>query len=48
MSDVKFKIKETAGADHEMHMKLTIEGNSNEVKRILRNYLDIKQKVLRC
>jgi len=48
MSDIKFRVKETAGDDHEMHTKLTIEGNSNEVKRILRDYLEIKQKVLRC
>lgn len=42
MSDIKFKVKETAGDDHEMHTKLTIEGNSNEVKRILKHYLGVK------
>ncbi len=47
MGDIKFKVKETAGDDHEMHMKLTIEGNTNEVKSILRRYLDSEKK-LRC
>jgi len=42
MSNIKFKVEETAGDDHEMHTKLTIEGNSNEVARILRDWLGVK------
>jgi len=40
MGNIKLKIKETAGDDHEMHVKLTIEGKIIDVKKILRTYID--------
>ena len=41
MGDIKFKVKETAGDDHEMHTKLTVEGKSLDVKRALKCYLNV-------
>ncbi len=39
MADIKLSIKESAGDDHEIHVKLKIEGNRNEVKKWLKNYV---------
>jgi hypothetical protein len=41
MGDLKFKVKNTAGDDHELHTKLSIEGKTIDVKRTLRCYLGI-------
>ncbi len=39
MGDIKLKIKETAGDDdHRMYVKLKIEGEMGEVKKVLREY----------
>ncbi len=43
MSDIKFKVKETAGDDdHKMYTELSIKGESNEVARILKDWLGVK------
>ncbi len=39
MSNLKLSIKETAGDDHEIHVKLKIQGNRTEVKKWLKNYV---------
>ena len=39
MGDIKLKIKEYAGDDdHNMYVKLKIEGEMQDVKKVLRDY----------
>ncbi len=39
MGNIKLKIKETAGDDdHLMYVKLKIEGEMQDVKKVLRDY----------
>ncbi len=43
MSNIKFKVKETAGDDdHKMYTELSIKGESNEVARILKHWLGVE------
>lgn len=44
MGDIKLKIKEYAGDDdHEMYVKLKIEGRIEDVKNVLRCYISDKK-----
>ncbi len=43
MGNIKFKVKERAGDDdHKMYTKLSVEGESIEVRDFLRMYLSDK------
>lgn len=43
MGNIKFKVKEYAGDDdHEMYVKLKVEGKIKDVKEILRTYIGDK------
>ncbi len=43
MGDIKLKIKEYAGDDdHEMYVKLRIEGRIDDVKHFLKSYVSGK------
>ena len=45
MGDIKLKIKEYAGDDdHEMYVKLKIEGKIDDVKHFLKSYVSGKWK----
>lgn len=44
MGNLKFKVKNTAGDDHELHTKLSIEGNTTDVRRTLKCYLGVRDE----